>query len=97
MDKKYRPTLIILGWISLGILGIFLLSIGISSFFYEILTNYRISTKIIFSIIGIILIVFSAKNSIFQIIKGVSKNSLNGNISRNDISNIIYRERILSK
>ncbi|WP_025640260.1 gluconeogenesis factor YvcK family protein [Schnuerera ultunensis] len=97
MDKKYRPRLIILGWISLGVLGIFLLLIGLSSFVYELFTNYRMGIKIIFSIIGITLIVFSIKKSFFEIINGVKKNGLNGNINRNDISNMIYRERVLSK
>ena len=97
MNKKYRPKLIILGWISLGVLGIFLLMIGLSEFIYKFFINYRISLKIILSIVGITLIVFSIKRSFFETINGVKKNGLNGNISGNDISNMIYRDKILSK
>jgi len=97
MSKKHRPKLILMGWISLGFLGILLLSIGISSFMYNIVIKYRTSVKIIFSVVGILLIFFSIKKFFYSIANGVKKTNINGDISRNDINDIIYREKILSK
>ena len=97
MSKKHRPKLILMGWISLGFLGVLLLSIGISSFMYNIVIKYRTSVKIIFSVVGILLIFFSIKKFFYSIANGVKKTNINGDISRNDINDIIYREKILSK
>jgi uncharacterized cofD-like protein len=97
MSKKYKPTLIILGWISLGILGIFLFSIGISSFMYNIVVSYKKDIKILFSCIGVFLIIFSMKKFFSSIFNGINKHNSNGGISRNDLNNIIYKEKVLSK
>ncbi len=97
MSKKHRPKLILMGWIFLGILGIILLSIGLSSFMYNIVVKYRISAEITFVAVGVFLILFSIKKSFYSIANGVKRTTINGDISRNDISDIIYREKVLSR
>ncbi|NMB26805.1 MAG: YvcK family protein [Tissierellia bacterium] len=97
MYNKHKSRLILMGWVFLGLLGVLLLSIGLSSFMYDIVIKYRTSIKVIFSIVGIFIISFSINKSFHSIINGVKKTNINGNISRSEINNIIYRERILSK
>lgn len=97
MYNKHKSRLIFTGWISLGVLGVFLLSIGVSSFMYNTIIKYRTSIKVIFSIVGIFIISFSIKKSFYSILNGVKKININGNISRSEINNIIYKERVLSK
>lgn len=97
MIKKHRPKLIVTGWILLGVLGVFLLSIGISSFMYDIVINYRTSIKVLFSIVGICLIIFSIKKSFYCIFRGVGKSSTNRELNKEDINHIIYKEKVLSK
>lgn len=97
MGNKYKSRLILTGWIFLGLIGILLLSLGLSSFVYKIVSNYRTSTKIIFIMIGIFLISFSTKQSFNSVVKVVKKTNHNGNISRSEINNIMYKERTLLK
>lgn len=97
MGKKYKSRLILTGWISLGLLGILLLSIGLSSFVYNIVINHRTSVKIIFLLVGMLLISLSAKQSFNSVVKVAKKTNHNGNISRSEINNIIYKERALLK
>ncbi len=97
MIKKYKPKLILTGWIFLGLLGIFLFSIGLSGFMYDIIVKYKTGIKILFSISGISLIIFSARKIFNYIITSVSKSNGNKELNREDINNIIYRERVLSK
>lgn len=97
MSKKCRPKLIFTVWIILGLLGIFLFSAGLSSFIYDIFVNYRTSIKILFIISGISLITISARKIFNYIIKSVGKSNGNKDLNREDINNIIYRERVLAK
>lgn len=97
MGDKVKPKLIIAGWILLGILGIFLLTVGLSSFVYNAFVSSRIKLKIMFSLVGIFLIVFSLRSAIKSIIKVLKKNRVNGNISKEEINQMLYRERFLSK
>lgn len=97
MFKKHGPRQMFAGWIFLGILGVILLSIGLSSFTYNLAIEYKTSTKIIFLILGIFLIFLFIKKTFSNIIAGMRKANINGNINSNDINNIIYREKILSK
>lgn len=97
MIKKYKPKLILTGWIFLGIIGIFLLSIGLFGFMYKISINYKLSTKILLIITGTVLIIFSARKIFNYIITSVCKSNGNKDLNKEDINNIIYRERVLSK
>ncbi|NMB07374.1 MAG: YvcK family protein, partial [Tissierellia bacterium] len=97
MDKNKKPKIIYRDWIFPGILGIFLLSIGLSSFIYNKILTYSIITKILFSILGVFLISISIKKYFDYIVNGVKKTKVNENISREELNNIIYKERILSK
>ncbi len=97
MDKNKKPKIIYRDWIFPGILGIFLLSIGLSSFIYNQILTYSIITKILFSILGVFLISISIKKYFDYIVNGVKKTKVNDNISSEELNNIIYKERILSK
>ncbi len=72
-------------------------SAGLSSFIYGIFVNYRTSIKILFIISGISLITISARKIFNYIIKSVGKSNGNKDLNREDINNIIYRERVLAK
>jgi len=97
MIKKHKPKLIITGWIFLGLLGVFLFSVGLSSFLYDAIINYKTSIKILFSIAGIGLIIFSIKKSFTCIVKGVGNGNNDKDLNKEKINHIIYRERVLAK
>jgi uncharacterized cofD-like protein len=95
MNKKYKSKLIFIGWILLGVLGIFLLSIGISSFMYNAVEKAGDrNIRIVLSISGILLIIFSIKSSYRSIIRALKNNRVNDD---DDLEEIVYKNRVLSR
>ena len=97
MNRKYKPMLILISWILLGVIGLILLILGLPGFILEAVVNYKTSIKFIFSIMGILLIGFSIRQSFSSIINGVSNSNSNGNMKKIDINDIIYKEKVLIK
>lgn len=97
MGRDKKPKFIYRDWIIPGILGIFLLSIGLSSFVYNKIVKYSMGTKVLFSILGVFLIIISIKKYFDYIVNGVRKTGYNYNLSMEEINNIISRDKVLSK
>lgn len=97
MYNKHRFRLMLIGWFFLGTIGVLLLSVGLSSLMYNIAIRYKASINVMFSIIGIFIMGFSIKKFFDTLIKENIKTNSNGNRSRAEINNIIYREKVLSK
>lgn len=93
MNKKNYITS---SWIILGILGIFLVSLGLSSFMYNLFIDDYKNVKIIFTIVGFLLILFSVKRAITSIMEVMNYNK-GKELNKGELNEAIYRERILSR
>jgi len=96
--KWLKPGLGIKRWIILGILGLFLFSMGTSSIFdgysYYII-SYRVKALIV--ILGLFLIILAIKKIIVSVLTVVSQYSSNSDISKETVNKMLYKERILIK
>ncbi|MBS4534797.1 YvcK family protein [Clostridium sp. D2Q-14] len=85
-------------WIVLSIIGIFLLSLGLSSIYNRIGLNMDKSyTYIIISSIGIVFLIISVKNGLSTILGVVNKHKYEVDLSKNSVAYMINKEKILDK
>lgn len=97
--KWLRPGLYIKRWSLLGILGLIVFSTGFSSIFqvlFQDLKN-RIYAPIILIILGIILMILGIRKSFNAVIEVVCNNKSYGDISKDKINKLLYKDRILNK
>lgn len=97
MSRKIKSKMIITGWILLGVVGIFLVTLGLSGFMYNVFASNKTNVKIIFTLLGVFLIIFSARRAIKLIINAMKNGKINGDISKEDLNEMIYKEKVLSK
>ncbi|SHI18408.1 gluconeogenesis factor YvcK family protein [Sporanaerobacter acetigenes] len=97
MSRKIKSKMIITGWILLGVIGIFLVTLGLSGFMYNAFASNKTNVKIIFTLLGVFLIIFSARRAIKLIINAMKNGKINGDISKEDLNEMIYKEKVLSK
>lgn len=98
MGKRIKPKIIIGSWVFLGVIGILFITLGLSSFMYNlVMTNSHTNFKMFFTITGILLVLISVKISIRSIINAVKNNKPNGNIGKEELNKMIYKDRMLSK
>lgn len=97
MGRKIKSKLILTGWILLGVVGIFLVAIGLSGFMYNIFASNKTNVKIIFTLLGVFFIIFSTRRIIKLIIDVMKNKKINRDLSKEDLNEMIYKEKVLSK
>lgn len=97
--KWLKPGLGIKRWITMGIMGIVLFAIGFSKLAEILLVKIETVAhiSIILMIAGILIIILSIKKAFSSILEVVCNNKSFGDISKDKVNKLLYKDKILNK
>lgn len=97
--KWLNPGLYIKRWIFLGILGLLIFSSGFTGVVQIVFQNLQgnLTISVFLIILGVILMIIGIRKSFNAVLEVLYKNKSYGDVSKEKINELIYREKILNK
>lgn len=97
--KWLKPGLGIKRWITMGVAGIIIFSIGFSNLAQILLmkmeSKFHIATSLM--VVGIAFMILSVKKTFISIIEVICNNKSFGDISKDKLNKLLYKDKILNK
>lgn len=86
-------------WIATGIIGILIFSFGFSYIIQkmDLGLEVKLHTSILIILVGLVFIAISLKKSFISLIDVISKNKSYGNMSKEKLNKLLYKDKILNK
>ncbi len=86
-------------WIFTGVIGILLFSVGFSSIVQILYMElaFKLYVSILIMVLGVLFIVVSLKKSFISLIDVICKNKSYGDMSKEKLNKLLYKDKILNK